>query len=275
MTLRKSAYTGENRCWPCTAVNVVAVALLSAVVALAGSLEGASAVGAVGLVAVWLRGYVVPGTPQLVQFLPAAVLRRFGKATPSDGPSTGIVPTIREADLVATDTDGSVRLPDEIQAQYAERARELALDRERLREAVVDAFPVVATVSANRGFGGDETWFAKDGDGNVVQQWDSRAVAAMDVAGAELLAERLDGWNRYDPRRQRQACALLRQGANTCPSCSGEFETSDEQNVVCCGGRALVGPVHCPECSYTVVDQNDLPSDAGPPTTDDATGTVP
>lgn len=261
MALRNPEYTGANRCWPCTAVNVAIVGLLSVGIADVGYGFGAILVGALGFVAIWARGYAVPGTPQLTPHLPESVLRLFGKDPSPTRRSTDIVRALFEAELLAESEDGSPRLADGTKTAYETRAPELASNRDRLREAVPAVFPDVASVSVNRGLGGSETWFAKDEDGNTVVQWEVRPVVAMDVAGAELLDDRVEGWERYEPRKRRRALAVLRQGASTCPSCGGEFEADADRSVVCCGGRSLTGALRCPNCNYAVVDTNDLPTD--------------
>ncbi len=77
--LRNPAYTGENRCVPCTAVNV-AISVVAAAVAAVAAVELAAAVLAVSLSAIYLRGYLVPGTPTLTKrYFPPWLLARFGK----------------------------------------------------------------------------------------------------------------------------------------------------------------------------------------------------
>ncbi|MFC6794404.1 hypothetical protein ACFQFH_08690 [Halobaculum halobium] len=61
-TLRRPEYTGENRCGPCTVLNVAAV-VVAAAVAATRRRSLAVPVVAVGAALVYLRGYVVPGTP--------------------------------------------------------------------------------------------------------------------------------------------------------------------------------------------------------------------
>lgn len=271
MAFRNPEYTGGNRCWPCTAVNLLAVGLLSIGIAVVGYGVGAVLVGVLGLAAIWMRGYAVPGTPRLTRHLPEPVLGLFGKGASSARRSEDVVRALFEAELLAESADDPLRLADETEAAYEARARELASDRERLREAVTEVFPDVATVSVNRGLGGSETWFAKDEQGNTTLQWDVRPVVAMDVAGARLLTDRVDGWERYDPRKRRRAYAVLRHGASTCPSCGDAFEADDSRSVVCCGGRSLTGALRCPDCNYAVVDANDLPTAAADtPDTDSA-----
>jgi hypothetical protein len=77
--LREPAYIGSNRCLPCTAVNL---GLLGIVVGPLWMLTPVAAVivGFVGVTTIWVRGYLVPGTPQLTRhYLPASVLAAFGK----------------------------------------------------------------------------------------------------------------------------------------------------------------------------------------------------
>lgn len=77
--LRQPEYTGDNRCWPCTIVNLLITLALVVVVAIVSPLA-AAAVGLVGVVAIALRGYLVPGTPSLTKrYLPQRIRRMFGK----------------------------------------------------------------------------------------------------------------------------------------------------------------------------------------------------
>ncbi|AHF98815.1 hypothetical protein HALLA_08015 [Halostagnicola larsenii XH-48] len=86
--LRQPAYTGENRCTPCTILNVVIAAVLVAVaVGVTVSNTGLAAATVVGTVlaavsgaTIYLRGYLVPGTPRLTEaMLPARVRQWFEK----------------------------------------------------------------------------------------------------------------------------------------------------------------------------------------------------
>lgn len=78
--LAKPEYTGENRCLPCTIVNLaIAVVLGGALWAILSPIVGLAAVG-IGLAAIGLRGYIVPGTPTLTKrYFPDRVLAAFDK----------------------------------------------------------------------------------------------------------------------------------------------------------------------------------------------------
>ncbi|WP_195892457.1 hypothetical protein [Halopiger goleimassiliensis] len=83
---RRPAYTGENRCLPCTVANVAIGALVAVAITVLGrrfvDTTAAVALGALTLVgslfAIALRGYLVPGTPRLTErYLPDGIRRRF------------------------------------------------------------------------------------------------------------------------------------------------------------------------------------------------------
>jgi len=97
---RQPEYTGENRCLPCTAVNGAVAVVLS----LLASFVGTPVLGLVvlggSLLSIYLRGYLVPGTPELTkQYLPDWVLAMSDK--------DGRPPREPEPDLSAVhDEDG-------------------------------------------------------------------------------------------------------------------------------------------------------------------------
>lgn len=92
--LHQPEYTGENRCIPCTVVNVVIAAGVSALVAVGSTFFGAS-VFALSIGTIYFRGYLVPGTPTLTKrYFPERVLRWFDKdaTTPIADETTKIDP---------------------------------------------------------------------------------------------------------------------------------------------------------------------------------------
>ncbi|KDE59091.1 hypothetical protein EL22_24555 [Halostagnicola sp. A56] len=77
--LHQPEYTGDDRCEPCTVLNLIIAALLSSLIARKSKLGGVFALGcSIGLI--YLRGYLIPGTPTLTKrYLPPEILRWFGK----------------------------------------------------------------------------------------------------------------------------------------------------------------------------------------------------
>lgn len=82
--LERPEYTGQNRCLPCTIVNLVIAAILGALAVRKSRIAGVFVTGA-SLAIIYLRGYLVPGTPTLTKrYLPATVLDWFGKDADPD-----------------------------------------------------------------------------------------------------------------------------------------------------------------------------------------------
>ena len=71
--LRRPSYTGENRCWPCTILNGVVLALLIGTLLARGRKRAALAVGSAGVAGITLRGYLIPYTPRFAPTLAAAL----------------------------------------------------------------------------------------------------------------------------------------------------------------------------------------------------------
>lgn len=117
-TVRQPEYTGKNRCAPCTWANsVIAVVLSLAVGALVVSVATAAiAVAAAGTVlglstgAIYLRGYLVPGTPELTaKYFPVWLFEKFDKSPAPFWPSTE-VEDVEEVEEVEFDIDPVVAL---------------------------------------------------------------------------------------------------------------------------------------------------------------------
>lgn len=91
-TLHQPEYTGDNRCEACTIVNGIIAAVLSAIIVRKSKLAAVVTIG-LSAVLIYLRGYLIPGTPTLTKrYLPPSVLRLFGKeAAPTDYSGFGAV----------------------------------------------------------------------------------------------------------------------------------------------------------------------------------------
>lgn len=256
MRYRNSAYTGRNRCWPCTWLNLGLTALVAGVLAAIGRPTVAVLAAVVGALAVGLRGYLIPRTPALTHELPESVLDGLGKTDPA-------------ASLPASDSliasgvlDDDLAI-DPAAAEYVtERAESLLADPETLKATIPEVYPNAVKTSVRRSLGGTENWFVRDADEMTVRQWGARPIAAIDVAGAEYLSEVLPDWVARSAHARRTMLALLRYRIPDCPSCGEVFTAPDGPNVTCCGGRSLVGERQCENCGYALVDRNDLPTEA-------------
>ncbi len=248
--LRRPTYTGANRCWPCTAINLVVVVLLAGV---AGVLFAplAPIVLLVGGVVVYLRGYVVPGTPRFAPRIVALLPFDVGpsKHVGSDSIAESVDPerllgTLVEAGVVEENGE-ELRLTDPYREAFEARMTDLRVLSDPAlaeRAAAVAAGDPDAEVHGNR--------ILLDGSRDV---WLSRTVAIAETAAAETLAD-------FDVPAELRAPAAepLRTFVRTCPVCAGVVSETTLRN--CCGGpgtthRKPHRPVlACEECSTVVYE---------------------
>ncbi|WP_426963592.1 hypothetical protein [Haloparvum alkalitolerans] len=227
--LARPEHTGANRCWPCTAINLVAVLLAAALVSglfpFAGPLVLAG-----GLALVYLRGYVVPYTPEFGPKVAAYLPWEFGHATDDGVDSNSLADGADAEDLLAAlfdagvlveAADGDIALEETFRADWTDRMAEVrTLSDPALADRVGDAAPPGVTASAH----GDRILLDGDRD-----NWLSRAVAIAEVAAIETLAE------RDVPESVRvPAAEPLRTLLGTCPVCGGDVRETTLRN--CCGG---------------------------------------
>jgi hypothetical protein len=257
--LRRPEYTGENRCLPCTVGNVVIAAVLSVAIAAVGTTAVSvtpgvvAALGVFGLsvAAIYLRGYLVPGTPALTKrYFPPWLLRAFGKPS---GPNQSVDvdsgealdPEATLAALGALEecADGEdLCLTSGFREEWhraIERAEGATRDRlfDRLGvetesatvvEEFGDAFRILV-------------------DGQHVGQWESRPAFEADVGGGIVLSERFGAWTDLSAADRGRLLDSLRRFLDTCPGCGETPETGTETVYTCCSSHDILA-VSCPAC---------------------------
>jgi len=147
--LRRPEYTGENRCLPCTVVNSLTAVVLAGGVA--GSLVTAGGTGtsvalavggsvlAVSAALIYLRGYLVPGTPALTKrYFPAWLLGLFGKDPTPPGAVGGGVGAGNTAGAGRADAGESGGEAGENQAEAGDRGEEIDVERVLLSAGAVE-----------------------------------------------------------------------------------------------------------------------------------------
>ncbi|TKX79762.1 hypothetical protein [Halorubrum sp. SD626R] len=273
--LRRPEYTGENRCLPCTGVNVaIAAAGATAVGAVGGPLLGTAGFGA-ALAAIWLRGYLVPGTPELTKrYLPERVLRLFGKgratAPPSDVDAESY---LLSADVLAETSDGT----DLAFAPWFASAWRAALDGMRLDATVVgeaaadsdgtdDSDPGADIVALASLTGVDAESLSLDwrggtafafADGDRIGHWESRAAFLADVAADRALTDRLDDWRALPLATRSGVLGALRLFVEECPACEGPVSLEERVVESCCSSYDVIAG-RCAACDARLFE-TDLP----------------
>ncbi len=255
--VRQPEYVGENRCLPCTAVNLAIALVGSATIAgalvIAGtSLPLSAGVGGVllagSVAAIYLRGYLVPGTPTLTKrYMPHWLLRRFGKAPEPDRTATGDVDV--EAVLFEADAIEECADRDDLcltaSFETAWRSRLDAGDDDGLDALLAGATETVdpAAVTLEQLPG---TYAAVANDA-VIGRWESRAAYLADAASAAVLRDRYPGWSGLEFVERTAVAGGLRPWLDRCPSCDGTVELNEGTVHSCCRERQVVAST-CNDC---------------------------
>jgi hypothetical protein len=258
-SIRRPEYTGENRCIPCTVVNVLLAAVVSGAIGLVSpSLMVGSFVAFLG--AIYLRGYLVPGTPELTKrYLPERVLALFGKSTIDDpiavpGEGEGeidVEAVLADAGVVTDCPDGDdLCLEPEFYDAWTDR-----IDRTR-RETAADDVATVFDVAAT----GDELAledrkgsFVVEADGVPIGWWESRTAFVADVAAGRELQRRYPAWDEMDNEVRTRVLASLRVFLERCPTCDGTLELGTETVSSCCSSRDVVA-MACADCDARLLE---------------------
>ena len=283
-SLKQPEYTGENRCPPCTVVNVVIALGISAIpiliaasTATLGAPDGPLTLAASGFVlvaslaAIYLRGYLVPGTPTLTKrYFPEPVLRLFDKA-PEQATLEADAMDTDGAD--ATDTDGVEReshdspeaflldvgavepCDDDLCLTEAFRAvwtDEIEADRE---EGVT-----AATITSRLGAPDDEyeitelhgSWVLKNSSRNL-GQWPSKAALIADSAAAAALSDWTDRWDHLSVLQRSELVAALRVFLEDCPTGDGGVSFEEETVQSCCREHTVL-TLNCEETGERLLE---------------------
>lgn len=259
--LRQPEYTGESRCLPCTATNVVIAAVVSGLVA-AVSLSAGVGLFALSLVAIWLRGYLVPGTPELTKrYFPDRLLALFDKEPESaaglasvddEEPVRDVDPEsvlLRAGAVEPCEHEDDLCLTDDFREAWSDRWHSLRADGAD-REALAERLAVDA----------DDLRFTEHDDGleafegeRRVGQWESRAALLADLGAAAELPDRLDDWDRHGVGAKARVLGGLRVFLEHCPVCDGDVVAGTEVVESCCRSHEVVA-VGCDDCEARLLE---------------------
>jgi hypothetical protein len=276
--VRQPEYTGENRCIPCTLANSVIAVVLAAVVGAgwwalvaprAGALVAAGAVLVASALSIWLRGYLVPGTPELTKrYFPDWLLATFDKgpeagaggmteAATGDGDASedlqGQVNPERvllEAGVVepCADEDDLCLVP-EFRAAWHERMgtiREEGAERAELATQL-DLDPESVEFEEHGGA------FVAFYEGRRAGQWESRAALIADLGAARVLPEWVDEWDGLAIGARSQLLGGLRIFIDECPDCGGPVVAGRETVESCCRSHEVVA-ANCEACGSRLLE---------------------
>ncbi|WP_158059094.1 hypothetical protein [Halorussus halophilus] len=255
---RQPEYTGENRCTPCTIVNVVIAAVGSAVVSVfATPLVGLPVFG-VSLLAIYLRGYLVPGTPSFTkQYFPDWLLKKFDKhetAAPEIDDEEEREPeeVLAEAGAVGPCEEmDDLCLDDSFRAEWFDNMDAIEANGTEKTELA----NVLDVDEENLSFDEHDEALVAQYDGGRLGQWESRAALVADLAAAKALKPRYDDWDRLTVTNQSRVLSGLRIFLDACPDpdCRGDIAMEQETVESCCRTMDVVA-VSCDDCGSRLLE---------------------
>ncbi|MFC6976339.1 hypothetical protein ACFQL1_19305 [Halomicroarcula sp. GCM10025709] len=278
-SLRAETHTGENRCWPCTIVNLALLGVLTLFLAVRKRRLVAAGVATLGVGVIYLRGYLVPYTPAFAPRLVAASPLpdewfHDDYGTPeyaesedttddsadeqsvdpeddtslADGVDLDGETVMRElAEAGVLDADGEMLfLADDIESEWHERMDDLStLPLDSLAAEVGETFPHVEHAEG----------LHTDGRDWVVVGEENGSLVAKPVVVAELAAYRALSASVDDQQVRTAAAETFRMFLEDCPACGTALAESTE--VGCCGGytnprESPDETLVCPSCKQRV-----------------------
>ncbi|EMA43732.1 hypothetical protein [Halococcus saccharolyticus] len=265
--LRQPEYTGENRCTPCTTVNIAIAAGASVLAAVASTVLGAG-VFTLSLGTIYLRGYLVPGTPTLTKrYFPERVLGRFEKdsTTPVADETVEIDPEGVLLDAHAVEPCGEstdLCLTADFQQAWRESihtARTHDLGEDHLAD-MLDISTTDDQITVDQH---GEAFVVRTDDA-VVGQWSSQAAAVADVAAATELNERLSRWQNLAPAEIARVLMSLRIFIEQCPDCDGPVQVEQDAIESCCRSYdVIISACQDCDCRLFEMEWDDTDADDG------------
>ncbi|RLM53642.1 hypothetical protein DVK02_12380 [Halobellus sp. Atlit-31R] len=254
---RQPEYTGANRCLPCTVVNVALTALVAAGVGSVSAPLGV-VVAALGVAAIYFRGYLVPGTPTLTKrYLPESVLELFdGHDAPEFALGAGASAVVDiERFLVDVGALDPCRGDEDLCLSPAFREAWYGRIDDRSADPA-DAVPaLLEDVGRDRQVTTEQRQraFVVMVDSAVVGRWESTAAFRADCAADAVLRDRSTTWATLTDETRLEVLGALRLWLDRCPDCGGPVSIDGETVESCCRSFKVVAAT-CDDCGTRVFE---------------------
>jgi len=239
--LRRPEYTGENRCLPCTVVNVLLTLVATVVVTVLLGPLGGLLVLVGGLGTIYFRGYLVPGTPSLtMRYFPPWLLELFGKELELRETLTPV-----EGVAVRATPEGG-NLVDAFASAWTDRI-------EAMRADGVGEGDVATLLGVEAASNVGEAAYVADGG---LRQWLSESALLADAAAAAVLDERGgEAWASLDPDERVATLRDLRKHLGYCPLCDGPLDNEETETIeTCCTESERVLMATCENCDVRLIE---------------------
>ena len=251
-SLRNPRYTGANRCYPCTVVNlsiaIIACGVVTGILANRVSLPVGLVIGTyvllVCVLIIWFRGYLFPGTPTLTRrYAPRWFLSLFGKEPiptamieTESGEEIDLETTLLEADVVREDpNEDDLVVTDVFLSKWEEQTPE----SDALEQQFASIFGVHDSDVEIRSL--------RDGEQLRIHQqrvlvWPSSTAKRADLRSGLALRSLLSYWQELSIGHQAALIAGIRIFLPHCPD-GGATTLTEETVESCCRSYEVIAVV--------------------------------
>ncbi|WP_158059612.1 hypothetical protein [Halorussus halophilus] len=222
------------------------------------SLAVAGTVLVAALATIYLRGYLVPGTPTLTRrYLPTRVQQWFGKPRPGGPPQHGGKPErgTRVSPEAVLDDAGvltecvsrdDVCLTDDFEARWRDAIDELRGSELSRRSALAELLGISTHELTFGTVDGTETVFA-EANGERVGQWLSTGALVADLGAARAFEDWYPEWSTLEMNDRGTVLSVLRVFLTQCPTCDGDVVMGETTTDDCCSSQDQF-TVQCDSC---------------------------
>jgi hypothetical protein len=218
----------------------------------------------IGVLLIWLVGYLIPGTPSLTKrYLPRRVLLWFGKEpayevfdatdetldrdTAEERQEMDIdVDWLVDIGVLTAEVDDSLAINPTFEERWTTSMDALRNQEDDQREAFADIVEVAAKDVKFEDVKQTGAFTVRV-DGYDVSQWISKAAFLADLAADVTLTNLDDDWTSLSLQKRHKLLVGLRQFLDACPGCGGTLVEDVEMIDSCCGSANAV-TAKCEEC---------------------------
>lgn len=209
------------------------------------------------LITIYLRGYLVPGTPTLTKrYVPNRILRWFDKdaTTSVDDKIIDINPEqmLLNASAIELCQGGTDFF---LTAEFRKMWRD-SIHTARMHDSTEAALEVALAIPS----GNDRTRVNQQGDAfiaysddTVIGQWSSQAAVAADIAAATELSQRSSDWPTFTPAEGARVLMSLRIFIENCPECDSSVQIEKEVVESCCRSYDVIASA-CQDCGVRLFE---------------------
>lgn len=202
---------------------------------------------------IYLRGYLVPGTPELTQrYFPAWLVALFDTEPMDDEHHPGDTEKLlRSAGVVEEcETEDDLCLTEDFSDVWWRRIRRFRDDRDRAASqlaAVVDVDP------EGLEFDIIDDEFAVTYQGDQVAHWASAAGFYADLAVEPTLAEYISEFEALSDQQRTEMIGGMRVFLEKCPACDGGLSEIETVQESCCSDDVKRVTVECEVCGAELI----------------------